>query len=184
MMDFFKQAIRGFKGRLFEHQMDSLMFMVDREKGKYPPFGGMIFDDMGLGKTCSGILCMLSDPGLNLVVVPKSLIHQWKDAIERFSDIKVFISRSEIIEAYTNELPFDSACVIISYSQVQHKTEFYTFVLELQFKRMFLDEAHIVRNQKTKTYQHLESICREHTWVLTGTPVHNKNDDFKTYLLL
>lgn len=55
-------------------------------------------------------------------------------------------------------------------------------MFKINWKRIILDEAHVIRNHKTQTcfaVCNITSICR---WAITGTPIHNKEADFFTLL--
>jgi hypothetical protein len=76
----------GFTGRLRGYQREGVGWLhFLRRFG----FGGCLADDMGLGKTVQ-VLALLAAPraegcGPSLVVVPRSLVFNWKDEARRFT---------------------------------------------------------------------------------------------------
>ena len=61
--------------------------------------GGILADEMGLGKTIMVVALILAHrEGPTLIVVPQTIINQWKDQIEKFSgsSLKVFIHLGRI----------------------------------------------------------------------------------------
>ncbi|KAF5338783.1 hypothetical protein D9758_012087 [Tetrapyrgos nigripes] len=47
------------------------------------------------------------------------------------------------------------------------------YTLNLRFRRVILDEGHIVRNPQSKRAEAVYALKSEYRWVLTGTPIHN-----------
>ena len=66
-----------------EHQLDGIEWVLNRERNPtLGSAGGFICDEMGLGKTILMIGAMVLNPKAhNLVVLPKSLLDQWLDAV-------------------------------------------------------------------------------------------------------
>src|SRR5262249_23260652 len=81
----------GFVGSLRDYQCDGLGWMHFLQRS---PFGGCLADDMGVGKTAQ-VLALLEtrrelpaagEPhGPSLVVVPKSLVFNWRQEAARFT---------------------------------------------------------------------------------------------------
>ena len=72
------------------HQLDGFEWVMNRETGQGQGFsgapGGFICDEMGLGKTILMIGALVLNPKAhNLVVLPKSLLDQWCEAITKFT---------------------------------------------------------------------------------------------------
>lgn len=53
-------------------------------------------------------------------------------------------------------------------------------IFEAHFHRIVLDEAHTVRNAKSRTFQACQALRATHRWCLTGTPLQNKPDDIQS----
>ncbi|KAG8223222.1 hypothetical protein J437_LFUL003573 [Ladona fulva] len=53
----------------------------------------------------------------------------------------------------------------------------------IEWTRIILDEAHIVRNYKSKTSQAISCLKGTYRWALTGTPIHNKELDIFALLV-
>lgn len=47
----------------------------------------------------------------------------------------------------------------------------------VRWRRVILDEAHVVRNHKSSTSLGVCSLSSWARWALTGTPLHNKDLD-------
>lgn len=67
--------------------------------------------------------------------------------------------------------------VITTYQIVvsEHKNE--GVIFDLRWDRIILDEGHVIRNHRSKQNEAVCSIEGKNRWVLTGTPVHNKEFD-------
>ena len=52
-------------------------------------------------------------------------------------------------------------------------------VLDVQWGRVILDEAHVIRNRNTKTHKAAKAVRTRFRWCVTGTPLQNKADDMQ-----
>ncbi len=153
--------------------------------------GACLADDMGLGKTVQVIALLLAlkgerDPGdtgaakptPSLLVVPASLIANWKAEIERFAP-----SLSYAI-AHPSERPSGGedlsaadvgGCdlVITTYGMLGRQQ----WLRERDWRLAILDEAQAIKNAGTRqarAAKELRAACRI---ALTGTPVENRLSD-------
>jgi non-specific serine/threonine protein kinase len=146
--------------------------------------GGCLADDMGLGKTIQ-VLAVLSlslrnkEKGTDLLVVPASIVDNWRLEIERFApELKVLIAHpsripsTELKRLSRKELEAHDA-VITTYGTAM-RTE---WMKEHPWRTVILDEAQAIKNpgaKQTKAVKALESKWR---LALTGTPVENRLGD-------
>ncbi|KAI0847593.1 SNF2 family N-terminal domain-containing protein [Daldinia vernicosa] len=160
--------------------------------------GGLLADEMGLGKTLTTLALIATSlnkenhddrcqgPYINLVVCPLSIITCWQDQIEKHfktgslsysiyhgaarDKVATALERVDIVlttyETLRSELPSGNAS--IRRSGLLHG---------IVWHRVVLDEAHIVRNRASKTFQAVRMLKAKHRWCLTGTPIHNRLED-------
>ena len=85
--DQYKLATKTLNGRLFvPYQCDGVRWMLGMEGQESGPKGAMLMDDMGIGKSIQLIATILGNPKpRTLIIVPKSIITQWHEEINRFA---------------------------------------------------------------------------------------------------
>lgn len=136
--------------------------------------GALLADDMGLGKTVQTITILLSRAmqGPQLVVVPTSLVMNWKDEISRFAPgLNVLIlnkpgeNRKELID---NAGEYD--IVVTTYGLLINEEE---TLASRVWHTIVLDEAHTIKNRDTKMSKAAMSLKSEFRILLTGTPLQN-----------
>ncbi|KAK7200997.1 DNA repair protein [Novymonas esmeraldas] len=137
-----------------------------------------------------------------LVVVPASLMLQWKAEIES----KVRASRKVTVFTYhgngkqisSTELEtFDfvittydtlthSATSAFSAGEGAHTIHFNRKqagpLFHVQWKRIILDEAHMVRHARTHRWRAVQELQGLHRWAVTATPLHNSIEDLQNLL--
>lgn len=144
--------------------------------------GGILADEMGLGKT----ITMLALIALNikshqqtLIVVPPVLIEQWESQSAKILGHTplVFYGASK---KDTPTIPDTALIVITSYETMGHPV-----LREKHWDRIIYDEAHHMRNAKTRTFHRGRRLTATVKWMLTGTPIQNKLKDlFSLFMLL
>lgn len=140
--------------------------------------GGILADDMGLGKTVQTIAYLLSEPSdhPHLVVVPSSVIYNWKNECERFApslNVQVIAGSPEEREQLIHEAQ-DADIWITSYGTIRQDIELYR---ELTFHAFILDEAQFIKNHLTKTSKAIREIRAAKRFALSGTPIENTIDE-------
>lgn len=151
---------------LLPHQVTGVEWMLRRETSK--PSGGLLCDEMGLGKTIQMIYVMKRNPKhRTLIVVPKSLVKQWKSEFEKFDPsctLCVYDGSKRV---------FDPSCsvTVCPYSVIAD-------LLGEEWDRVILDEGHEIRNSSSLVHKNCMKLKSRTRWILTGTPVFNNVRDF------
>jgi non-specific serine/threonine protein kinase len=146
--------------------------------------GGCLADDMGLGKTIQvlGVLNMSrrnKEKGTDLLVVPASLVDNWRLEIERFApELKVLIAHSSHIPtAELKKLPkkrVDAHNAVITTYGTAMRTE---WMKEYAWRNLILDEAQAIKNPSAKQTKAVKAMKSTWRLALTGTPVENRLGD-------
>ena len=141
-------------------------------------FGGCLADDMGLGKTIQ-VLALLEDRRLrrlagekvapSLVVVPRSLVFNWKQEAARFTpQLKV----KDHTSALRSHGSFDEWDVVLStYGTLRSDVMRWQ---DTTFDYAILDEAQAIKNATTESARAARLIRSKHRLALSGTPVENR----------
>jgi non-specific serine/threonine protein kinase len=146
--------------------------------------GGCLADDMGLGKTIQvlGLLNMSrrkKEKGTDLLVVPASLVDNWRLEIERFAPrLKVLIAHpSRIPSPELKKLPTKRVAahdaVITTYGTVMRTG----WMKEHPWRHVILDEAQAIKNPGAKQTKAVKAMPSKWRLALTGTPVENRLGD-------
>lgn len=69
--------------------------------------------------------------------------------------------------------------VITSYGYILSHAENAGPLHQIRWNRVIVDEAHFIRNIKTKTAVACHLLKSKHRWALTGTPVQNSESDIQ-----
>ena len=161
---------------LYPHQIEGVNWMLEREHSSLGPKGGFLCDEMGLGKTAQLVTVIKRNKtGPTLVVVPKSIVTQWKNEIHKFApELSVFVYDG--IKRTRDASEFQRHDVTVCpYSLLTEDTP---LVHRIEWGRVILDEAHEIRNRRSKRFKSAMKIESTYRWVVTGTPVFNEVDDF------
>jgi transcription termination factor 2 len=165
---------------LYPHQEEAVQWMF--ECSEQEPFGGILAHDMGLGKTID-ILYFIANQdedmiGSNLIVVPSNLIRQWADEFANYVedidnyDLAVYTTRAKPKNIHKFRVVLTTYDTLISDHKKGNET-----IFGISWNRIFLDEAHEIRNSKTIRNQVIMRLEGESKWCMTGTPIWNCKDD-------
>ncbi|MCY2965100.1 MAG: DEAD/DEAH box helicase [Planctomycetota bacterium] len=151
--------------------------------------GGCLADDMGLGKTIQVIDLLLQrqatakgEPKPNLLVVPASLLGNWKQELARFAPgLRVrFAHNSEADAAQIAALARDpnqelAGChlLITTYGGVRRQE----WLGQVDWSLVILDEAQAIKNAGSTQTKEVKKLRAKARLVLTGTPVENNLGD-------
>lgn len=135
-------------------------------------------------------------PATTLVVAPMSLLAQWASEAQKASKdgtLKVLVyygsEKSANLQTLCCAANATTApnVIITSYGVVL--SEFNSVAAQggnrgshgglfsLDYWRIILDEAHMVKNRQSKTAKACYELAATHRWVLTGTPIVNRLED-------
>src|SRR5262249_25419981 len=156
----------GFRGELRGYQREGLGWL--RFLRKFG-FGGCLADDMGLGKTVQ-VLALLAGErkGPALVVVPKSLVFNWKQEAARFTpDLKV-LDHTGINRDKTGAEFKDHDIVLTTYGTLRNDAAAFA---DFRFDTCVLDESQAAKNAGTETAKAVRLVNADHRLALSGTPV-------------
>jgi non-specific serine/threonine protein kinase len=146
--------------------------------------GAILADDMGLGKTIQIISLLLLkkhfekvQAGMKqnpaLLVVPASLIGNWKSEIEKFGpSLNLWIAHSSGDGAKEpSVLDFD--LVITTYGSLTRLE----WLSKQEWSLHIADEAQVIKNPSAKQTKAIKELKSPHRIALTGTPVENNLSD-------
>lgn len=222
--------LKGLQSTLKPFQLLGAAWMVEREDGSSDPAGGLCCDQMGLGKTIMSLAMITSSLRMiqaqqkiedqkdnprklrktTLIVVPSSLLRQWRDEIAKHCDPKLvrqvltwtgrgsdasdpeaLLMNAEIV--LTTHHTVMSSCKKIPWPpEVQtdaqredwlkeHRLEFRGILHQVEFYRVLIDEAHAMKNYSSQTSLGMRELKAKYRWGLTGTPLHNSPMELYPY---
>jgi hypothetical protein len=163
----------AFVGTLRDYQMEGLRwlaFLADFG------FGGILADDMGLGKTVQVIAHVLCErergrlEGPVLVVVPLSVVGQWRDRIAQFApSLKVLTLVGQrrangFARIHEHDIVISTYQLICRDSDALHAVEFGLLVW---------DETRNVKNPTAQASKALRDIRAKRRLAVGGTPLEN-----------
>ncbi len=168
-----EDAPKTFEGELRPYQREGLgWFRFLQRCG----FGGCLADDMGLGKTVQ-VLALLDQrrtvPGntkKSLIVVPKSLIFNWKQEAIRFAPKLRVLDHTGTARTKGHAHFADYDVILTSYGTLRNDA---AFLREIEFDYVILDEAQAVKNAATESSKAVRLLRGEHRLALSGTPIEN-----------
>lgn len=154
----------------------------------------ILADEMGLGKTKCTIdgIGMKKQAGMlkrGLVICKASLIYNWKDEIEKHSDLKAVVftgtpkQRFEIMDNISRDP--DCTFIIVSYETFRIcVASFDEFDTKIGIDFVVLDECHRIKNPNSKIGSAIHRIPIKYKYLLTGTPIPNNPLEAFNYLKL
>lgn len=152
--------------------------------------GACLADDMGLGKTLQILTLLLINKNQlskeqhlpSLLIVPASLLLNWKEESERFTPTLKFrlihpieLKQSELsaMSAEPNKQFEDIDFAVTTYSMVTK----YDWLAKASWNMLILDEAQAIKNTDTKQAKAIKNLQSKARIALTGTPIENRLSD-------
>jgi superfamily II DNA or RNA helicase len=140
---------------------------------------GCLADEMGLGKTVQTIAALRGwrgevgkGEGPILVVMPRSLLFNWKAELSRFApEFRVLVHHGTERGETLPEEGLDSGLVILtSYATLRNDLALFDGT---EFSWLILDESQSIKNAGTQTHAAVTALRSRRRLALSGTPVEN-----------
>ncbi len=166
-------APHGLQAVLRDYQHDGLAWMQFLREYD---LAGILADDMGLGKTIQTLAHILLEKEAGrlsapaLVVAPTSLMGNWQDEAARFApDLRVLtLQGRERLAQFDNIDQYD--LVLTTYALLPRDED---KLRRHAWHLVILDEAHYIKNARSKAAQTAGLLRARHRLCLTGTPLEN-----------
>jgi len=136
---------------------------------------GILADDQGSGKTVTALAAAKKiDAKRNYVICSKTKRDEWCDEIRKWTGGSALILKPRIIDETADY-------IVMNYDAAMNDPQQF-FDADL----VIIDEAHILRNRKTRKFKQLRKICNKakYVFLLTATPTVNEISDLWTLLCL
>ena len=186
---------------LREHQRQGVSFIFDCLMGQrdFAGEGCILADDMGLGKTLQSIAVMWTLLNSNIdgkppavrravIICPASLVKNWASEIQKWLCGRCVCTavaeaqKDKVVAAFAG-FAYDrrSKVLIASYETFRlHCGILDGFPIDM----IICDEAHRLKNDRTKTAQSIMALPARKRLLLSGTPIQNDLDEFYSLVSL
>ncbi|HDY82065.1 MAG TPA: DEAD/DEAH box helicase [Halieaceae bacterium] len=148
--------------------------------------GACLADDMGLGKTMQVISLLLvmkksSSNKPSLLVLPASLLANWKTELERFAPSLrcLFIHSSQMNKRAMDDMANENTAlnnidvVLTTYGTLMRQD----WLQQQEWQLLVLDEAQAIKNPSARQSKAVKTLKAKSRIALTGTPVENRLSD-------
>jgi len=194
------EAKQGF--RLRSYQLEGVNWLLFNWWNKR---SCILADEMGLGKTIQSMCFLRSlqdNPttgirGPFLIVAPLSLIGQWQSEAKTWApDLNVVLyhgsadARDFLVKQdfyYTDQFVPKAKAIKL---KKQHVTKFHILITtyevamkdasilsKIRWRALVVDEAHRLKNPKSRLFADLAAVPRDYCLLLTGTPLANATEE-------
>lgn len=198
-----KWLVQGMRTSLFDYQLLAVSLMIQRERSKTAPTGGILADVMGLGKTITALaLVWRNQPPKNIdnrvtlvVVQHGQMANQWLDQLAKHVPKLAacrFTQKGKVNVAALSLFQVMIATygdIERSWSGTQRKMtkkdaslDKDSVLFETEFFRLILDECHLIKNHRTSTAKAMFGLKAKHAWCISATPAPNGEDEYFPYL--
>jgi SNF2 family DNA or RNA helicase len=151
------------------HQLEVAKQVIENMNGK-----AILADEVGLGKTIEAglVLKEYMIRGLVkkvLILVPASLVTQWAFEL----NTKFFIPAMTQRKSYV----WEQADVVVSSIDTAKRNPHRDIIFKQDYDLIIIDEAHKLKNNKTKNYEFAQSLKKKFCLLLTATPIQNRIEE-------
>ncbi|SDB83125.1 DEAD/DEAH box helicase [Shouchella lonarensis] len=153
----------------YEHQLEAAQTVIERMNGK-----AILADEVGLGKTIEAglILKEYMIRGLvkkALILVPASLVSQWTYELNSKFHIPAIPQKKSYV--------WEKCDIVVASIDTAKRAPHREIVLQQPYDMVIIDEAHKLKNAKTKNYAFIQLLKKKFCILLTATPVQNKLEE-------
>ncbi|MFL6557373.1 MAG: DEAD/DEAH box helicase [Bacillus sp. (in: firmicutes)] len=151
------------------HQLETAKQVIENMNGK-----AILADEVGLGKTIEAglILKEYMIRGLVkkvLILVPASLVTQWSYELNS----KFFIPAISQRKSYV----WEQCDVVVSSIDTAKRNPHRDIIYKQDYDLIIIDEAHKLKNNKTKNYEFVQNLKKKFCLLLTATPIQNRVEE-------
>lgn len=153
----------------FDHQLQTAKQVLNEMRGR-----AILADEVGLGKTIEAGLIMKEYlvRGLAkkiLILVPASLVIQWTKELNQKFGIPAVAQKKEYMWRQYD--------VVVASIDTAKRDPHRSHVLDINYDMLIIDEAHKLKNKRTRNYQFVKEIKKKYCLLLTATPIQNEMDE-------
>lgn len=148
------------------HQLEVAQKVIEDMNGK-----AILADEVGLGKTIEAglILKEYMIRGLVkkvLILVPASLVTQWAFELNSKFYIPAMVQRKSYV--------WEQCDIVVSSIDTAKRQPHRDIIYNQDYDLVIIDEAHKLKNNKTKNYEFVQNLKKKFCLLLTATPIQNR----------
>ncbi|XP_075166422.1 chromatin-remodeling complex ATPase chain Iswi-like [Haematobia irritans] len=165
-------------GVMRDYQIQGLNWMIFLYENN---INGILADEMGLGKTLQTVSILgyqkhhLKKSGPHIIISPKSTIQNWMKELKKWCPTLRAVSligEKESRKAFKRDV-FSTGewdVCVTSYEMCLVEKQ---VIKRIDWEYMVVDEAHRLKNEKSKFAMYVREFRSKHRLLLTGTPLQN-----------
>jgi SNF2 family DNA or RNA helicase len=151
------------------HQLETAKKVVEHMNGK-----AILADEVGLGKTIEAglILKEYMIRGLVkkvLILVPASLVSQWAFELNTKFHIPAVAQKKSYV--------WEQCDCVVSSIDTAKRSPHKEIIYDQHYDMVIIDEAHKLKNHKTKNYEFVQNLKKKFCLLLTATPIQNRVEE-------
>lgn len=185
----FPKSKNGFEVR--SYQVEGVNFLI---KLWYLQKNAILADEMGLGKTLQSLmfLNMLVARqkiwGPFLIIAPLSTIPNWEREANEWTELRYlsfYGSKTRRSLMLQNELFYIDSKIPkfqILFTTYEYAVKMIDVFNKIEWQVIILDEAHRIKNNKSKLFSSLMKLQTKFKLLITGTPLQNNTNELWTLL--